>query len=180
MIEKYLKLFGLNPDAALSDVKKAYRMLAKKNHPDRFTDDEQKKDQELIMIRINEAYKKIIEYFKSKKTEPISDQKQESDYELYKKGIGYFNKCYEGILVKMEKHDLKEKENSLIKAGSYFSKVLEEYPESDWAFDSEIKLRKIEKMLSNLRDLNSNFETQPLPRKDQDFYAHKFKKMFEK
>jgi curved DNA-binding protein CbpA len=37
MINKYLKILNLEADSTLDDARKAYRKLAKQNHPDRFT-----------------------------------------------------------------------------------------------------------------------------------------------
>ncbi len=190
MMEKYLKILGLNSNAALNDVKKAYRNLAKKNHPDRFVNAGQKKKQEEIMIKINEAYNRIIEYLKNNKNSligrPETDVNSiiETDYSLYKKGLEYYEKCYEGIS-KMVKHDLKDREENLKKAGFSFTKVIKEYPDSDWAFDSEEKLKKIEKLINSLEEQkNYNKGTQwtpkGTPKKDPGFYSGKFKNMFQK
>jgi curved DNA-binding protein CbpA len=40
-LEDDLKILGLPADASIIDARKAYRSLAKKNHPDRFADDAQ-------------------------------------------------------------------------------------------------------------------------------------------
>ncbi len=51
------RLLGISVDAPLSDVTKAYRLLAKKHHPDSNPDS---KDTDLtMMMRINEAYETI-------------------------------------------------------------------------------------------------------------------------
>src|SRR4030042_6622518 len=105
MFYKYLKLFGLNPDSTLSDVKKAYKKLAKNNHPDHFINDEQKKKQDKIMARINEAYKIIINNFAKIKNEVIpvnlkdKIKKNEiiNDYTLYKNGVEYYNIYFHGF-----------------------------------------------------------------------------------
>jgi curved DNA-binding protein CbpA len=161
MINDCLKLFGLTPDAALSDVKKAYRRLAKENHPDRFIDDEQKKKQQKKMTEINEAYKIIVTNFKKiKKSLQNSNKNKLDDTNLYKKGVEYFNKQYgfsnffmewsaKGTPIKiLDQKTLPELEDNLLKAKSYFMRVLLEYPDSDWAYDSEEKLKKIERLLS--------------------------------
>ncbi len=193
MINEYIKLFCLTPGATLNDVKKTYRRLAGQNHPDHFTNHEQKKKQEKIMARINEAYKIIAAGFddlkKKAKAKPAKDSmiKKDSDRDavLYKKGLEYFNKYYTKYhyffthFSASERHTADETEDNLAKAKSFFTKVLREYPESDWAFDSEEKLKKIEKMLARL-DENSNGESQTLPRKDHEFYYQKFKDMYKK
>jgi|GEM_PF-4604974 curved DNA-binding protein CbpA len=190
LIEDCFKLFNLRPEAALNDVKKTYRMLAKKNHPDRFVNAEQKKKQEYIMVKINEAYNQIVENFKNRKNDLNYEAKKdnfdnsgkESDYSLYKKGLDYYNKCYEGIS-KMAKHNLKDREDTLNEAKSCFKKILKEYPDSDWAFDSEEKLRKIEKMIDGVEkekkyDKDAQWTPRGTPKKDSGFYTKKFKDMF--
>lgn len=183
MIEKYLKIFSLSNDSSLADIKKAYRRLARQNHPDRFTDGEQKKKQEKIMAEVNEAYKVIITDFKNNKNESKSEQnviKQTglgNDYILYKKGLEYFNKYlgsntegYKDIMFDLE--TLIEKKNNIDASKSSFIRLLEEYPESDWAFDSKEKLKKIDKTIANLEERISNIRTQTYPKKDYAFYNH--------
>jgi len=280
-----LEILGLEPGAGIAEVKKAYRTLAKNNHPDRFGNEDDKKRQVIIMQRINRAYKDVIlrigkkdapsavsitgnqdpaypkndyEFFRKgldyfylytgsystkgdrvlefepevllnkkkiletanmyfrkvlelypdsdwagdsgerinkisklishidsriidiKKNNPYWTEKEtpysrkkdnidkdmensekstgyhEKDTAIYKKGIGYFNECYEGTLIKMEKHDLKEKTDFLIKAKLCFKQVLRIYPDSDWAFDSGERLKKIEKMLEQVKSGREN------------------------
>ncbi len=164
MIEKYLKLFGLNPGSTLSEVKKAYRILAKKNHPDRFMDAEQKKNQETIMIKINEAYQIILNYYKN-----MNRSKVRNDTFLYKKGVDNFHKarhdgfygynykyCYFSYLddpsLKIDLETLLERENHLKTSQSQFQQLLKEYPGSDWAFDSEKRLKEIEVILEKINN----------------------------
>lgn len=189
MIADYLKLLGLKSDANLNDVKKAYRKLAKEHHPDRFTNEGQKKKQEKIMSRINEAYNVVIEGFdhpesaiKPKPEFSGNEAKKEvkNDYSWYKKGIEFFNKSYEGILEKMEQHNNQDKEDNLRKAKASFEKILQEYPDSDWVYDSEEKIKKIDKMLKNIPINTANNKTNILPKKDPAFYAQRFKDMFRK
>jgi DnaJ-class molecular chaperone len=48
--------------ATFEEIKTAYKTMMKKYHPDKFSDNEQKKHAEAISIRINVAY----DYFKKK------------------------------------------------------------------------------------------------------------------
>ena len=62
MLYQYLKTLGLSPGALLKDVKKAYRLLAKENHPDRFMNEDEKMKQAEKMAQINEAYRHLRGY----------------------------------------------------------------------------------------------------------------------
>ena len=57
------KLLELNPTANIEDVKKRYKLLAKKWHPDKNLD--LKKDASEMFVRITNAYKIIIKSFKN-------------------------------------------------------------------------------------------------------------------
>jgi len=54
-IDKARRLLGLGVDARATEVKEAYRTLAKKHHPDRKGNTE-------IFVRIQEAYNLLMEY----------------------------------------------------------------------------------------------------------------------
>jgi curved DNA-binding protein CbpA len=55
----HYRLLGLKRGCTMPDVRAAYRVLAKKNHPDLFPDREREK-QMLRMMRINEAYMAVL------------------------------------------------------------------------------------------------------------------------
>ncbi len=165
MINEHLKLLGLNHNASLSDFKKAYRRLAKENHPDRFLDEKDKKKHEIIMKKLNEAYKVIILNFKKIKSEIKVDKskgksKIENDYVLYKKGIDcyniYYNSFFE-IFSKREVKTLQEKETILLKAKSYFEGLLLQFPKSDWVYDSRERINKINKTIETLNKTKETY-----------------------
>lgn len=52
----YYKALGLTPSASQSDIQSAFRGLAMKNHPDRFTDPEEKKTAKVKFQKISSAY----------------------------------------------------------------------------------------------------------------------------
>lgn len=53
------EVLGVRRDASAADIKKAYRTLAKKYHPDNFTDANQRATAEEKMKEINAAYERI-------------------------------------------------------------------------------------------------------------------------
>jgi curved DNA-binding protein CbpA len=56
----FWELFGLKPGSARQELRRAYRRLARENHPDLYPED-QKPFQELKMIALNEAYRYLLE-----------------------------------------------------------------------------------------------------------------------
>ena len=160
MIDKYLKLFGLNTNDKLDKIKKAYRKLAKQNHPDYYIDANQKMKQEKIMEKINEAYKVILNNFKESKNkmqtgQSIKKSDLENDYTLYKKAVEYYNIYFHSffqLFAKREVKSLQEKEDILIKARIYFMRIIQEYPKSDWVYDSQEKLKKIDKTIGDTEE----------------------------
>ena len=131
-----LKVLHLEPDASLSDVKKAYRKMAKENHPDRFTDTGQKKAQQQKMAEINEAYHSILAGFDTHKEETPNEKAKESDYDIYKRGFDAYSRYNRA-------HLTREKVSQLKTARDCFIRLLNEYPESDWSSDAEEKLKII-------------------------------------
>ncbi|MBN2545656.1 MAG: J domain-containing protein [Spirochaetes bacterium] len=160
MNDKYLKLFGLNNDSTLNDVKKAYRKLAKLHHPDHFNSEEDKKKQEKIMAGITDAYNKILSgLINSDSTESVLKSNidkgsvKESDYMLYKKGLGFYKIYFDSffkIFHQREVVTVKDKIDCLNKAKFYFDRLKIEYPASQWSFDAEEKLKKIDKAIEYL------------------------------
>ena len=67
-LPNYYKILGVKVDATPEDIKKNFRELAKKTHPDKT-----KKDSEQEMIQINKAY------------EILSDKASREKYDRYKK-----------------------------------------------------------------------------------------------
>ena len=57
MKKDYYKILGIDPSSSKSDIKAAYRKLAKKYHPDR----NKSKEAHEIFINVNEAYAYLID-----------------------------------------------------------------------------------------------------------------------
>ena len=154
MIEQYLELLGINHNSTLDDVKKAYRKLAKENHPDHFLDKKEKKLREMKMVQLNEAYSYIITNFKDIKLKSSEDKvkeaKLETDYDIYKKGYDFYSKYCRA-------NRTEEKIKNLKEAKAYFIQLIKEYPDSDWAYDAEEKLKNIGSIIDSSRDLHYEY-----------------------
>jgi DnaJ-class molecular chaperone len=59
-IEEARKLLGLGEAATLKEIKRAYRMLAHRHHPDKSSG--AKSDEDEIMKKLNWAYKLLMDY----------------------------------------------------------------------------------------------------------------------
>jgi curved DNA-binding protein CbpA len=71
--DDYYGVLGLKRSAKQKDIKKAYRKLALKYHPDKVPDEEEKKKSEDIFMRVSEAYS------------ILSDEKKRATYDKYGK-----------------------------------------------------------------------------------------------
>lgn len=66
--EKALSILGLTRDFTEEDLKKSYRRLAKKYHPDKFTDDKEKDEATKKMAEINSAKNYLDKHLEDRKT----------------------------------------------------------------------------------------------------------------
>ena len=156
MIDKYLNLLCLDRNASLSDIKKSYRLSAKKNHPDKFTGVDDKIKQAEIMADITEAYNYILknlDEISSYSQKQNSRKTQANDYKLYKLGLTYYKKYFDTFFKFFSKRELitpEEKEICLNNARLYFNRLLKEFPESEWGLDAKDKIRKIDEAVKSL------------------------------
>ncbi|MBN1525088.1 MAG: DnaJ domain-containing protein [Spirochaetales bacterium] len=146
-------LFGISESATLQQVKDAYRKRVKQHHPDQFADDEDKLKQTGILGSINEAYRILLEHYRSfQKKDPATAG---SDYNLYKKGLEYYQIYFDSFFQLFAKRKVKtanEKTARLKRAVFYFNKLMQDYPGSEWVNDVKEKLKDIEKAMHYLRD----------------------------
>lgn len=75
-IVEYRKLLNVTKDVTLSELKSIYRTSMKENHPDKFTDEEKKKEVEAISTLTIEAYHFLVS---------VANETLEKDKELYLK-----------------------------------------------------------------------------------------------
>ena len=173
----YYEVLGVKSTAGPEEIKRAYRGLVRKNHPDLFPE-AQKELQELKMIQINEAYARITEKLSHElihekvEGEAVQQWGEEGEhspdeslrnavgfhrdvqYAYYKQGFESFSRAVNGIKtlernvrLKNDLYYLRRFARSLYelrKADIYFSTLIEEYPESIWAYDASIKIKRIE------------------------------------
>jgi curved DNA-binding protein CbpA len=191
----YFNILGVKPSATIEDIKKAFRTLVRKNHPDVFPED-QKEFQELKMIQINEAYarltesldgmhgrdQKIEEYEFDKKIFRNQEKIQkvpsmqnavgfhrDIQYAYYKQGFDNFSKAVNGmrsmewrVRLRNDMYYLRRFSSSLVflrKADMYFSKLVNNYPESIWSYDAYIKIKRIEYFNMIYKKILSNIES---------------------
>ncbi len=81
----YASILKVRPDADEAEIKRAYRHLARENHPD-FYPDEYKEIQELKMMQINEAYHFLITTRKEDNRSSKPSRKKYHESADYKSG----------------------------------------------------------------------------------------------
>jgi curved DNA-binding protein CbpA len=201
----YYEVLGVKPGAVLEEVKKAYRALVRRNHPDLFPP-ERKELQELKMVQINEAYTRVLDGFKDPGGAPLDEGEtaqaersghtegrpegevpwpgraspesssrtqvgfhRDLEYAYYKQGFEHFSKAVYGIKrierrigPRNDLYYLRRFSSSLAflrKADTYFSNLLELFPESMWSYDARMKKRRIEYFNRLYRKILHNIES---------------------
>lgn len=80
-IKEYKKLFQVEGEINLKDLKKTYRNLVKEWHPDKFTNPEKKAEAEIVSTRIIDGYHFLV---------GIAPETKEANLEAYKTTITEF------------------------------------------------------------------------------------------
>lgn len=182
----YYDILGVKPSATIEEVKKAYHLLVRKNHPDLFSED-QKRLQELKMVQINEAYTRILQGVTGepdcksagKSTDDVrirvklrsgSDVgfHRDIEYAYYKQGFNNYSRALHGIGQIEKRIELRNdwyyirrfsgSLSHLRRADVYFSRLIEEFPDSIWAYDAWIKVRRIEYFTRLYQKILNNME----------------------
>ena len=99
--ENYYRILGISKDATQKDIKKAYRRLARRFHPDLNPGD---KSAEARFKNINEAYEVLSDVEKRKKYDSFGDKNQyaENYAKRNKRTLGLNSGEQGRILVKQE------------------------------------------------------------------------------
>ena len=80
-IHEYKKLFGIQTEIDLKDLKKKYRNLVKQWHPDKFQDQEKKDEADVMSTQIIDGYHFLVS---------IAPETKEANLEAYKTTITEF------------------------------------------------------------------------------------------
>jgi len=168
-IDECLALFGLEYGCSTSDIKRAYRALAKRHHPDLHQDDYEKKLRTGYMARIIEARDLLLKHIdlvcvqkvkkqpvkKSPRKKPpveksdrVNKKRPEHDYDIYRKGLQFYNMYF--LILTRPLKTTQAKLDTLKIAEQQFNRLLENYPESTWVDDVREKLANIEKARKRL------------------------------
>ncbi|MBN2440950.1 MAG: DnaJ domain-containing protein [Spirochaetales bacterium] len=167
-------IFNINKKSSLSDLKKSYRFLLKKYHPDLNSGG---REYDLKIISIINAYQRLLKYFSLQNLSQHGDSPQtnhsgsnDSVYSLYKKGLYYYDKLFSIDpldWLKLRRAEIAGKRNesnsvhkdTLIKLDEllfntsraiyYFSIIVEDYPDSSWTADSRSKINILNRNLKN-------------------------------
>ena len=155
MKQKIIDLFQLTAPVTRSDIKKAYRRLAHQHHPDHFSDSTRRAEQSGIMSGITEAYQQLLHQLSENKglSEPAPDSPDETDYGLYKQALEYYQTYFDTFFKVFSERKLievDEKEQCLQTARNLFSRLLLQYPDSDWSDDSRFRIDKIDRAIESL------------------------------
>ncbi len=181
----------MKPGAGRDEIRHAFHLLARENHPDIFPED-RKELQELKMMALNEAYTYLLSFcgddsdLQEKPQAPPAkkvSQKaanrsevgfhKEPPYAYYKQGFVHFSRALHGIealyqtvakkgLSFKPRYDSYQRFASslelLRKSYEYFKRVVDEYPDSIWSKDAQIKLERIERFSSLYRKIIANLK----------------------
>ena len=141
-IPRYLALFGLTSRFTKEELTRAYRTLAKLNHPDLTKD----AASAMRMVIINAGYECLTKVAEQGGYAPAPQKAEDPAYAIYREGFDAlaraFDRYYaEGAQARAERMDQFLEE--LRAAKSQLARVVREYPESLWTGDAIDKVMSI-------------------------------------
>lgn len=184
LVRLWYELLGLSEDVSTEELKRAYRRLVKRHHPDRFQGEERAL-QQLRMAEINDAYRNILRSRAGLKQAPpaaspaafrrgpLSASREvglhgDPAYAYYKQGFVHYSRGAGGMMMRGPRRKLNPDSGGLeqartalrffLQAHGYFRRVVEEFPESPWAADAEWRLERIEGFTRIYRKISRNIE----------------------
>lgn len=148
----YYEQLELTRSASEEEIRKAYRKKVRENHPDLFTDEQEKEYKKEKMILLNEAYKLLLNACKSEEKEsepitindllssikpfdntiPVSDSKtiakhKDESYVYYKQGFVHFSNAVNGIMrIKQRSKSITANDSSSLKRFNESLKYLQQ------------------------------------------------------
>ena len=142
-IPRYLALFGLAPDFSKDELTRAYRTLAKLNHPDVSKD----AASAMRMVIINAGYECLTRVAEEGGHVPAAQPKSEDPaYGIYREGFDALSRAFDryyadGAQARAERMDQFLEE--LRAAKELLARVIREYPESLWTGDAIDKVMSV-------------------------------------
>ena len=143
------------------------KSLIKKYHPDLCQDEYLEDIYNEITIKLNNLLNGLRENNKINNNIGLDNNLKNNSYEYYKLGIKYYKNIHPNQFYKnnkdktFEPKTYEEQLNILNKifvsfrsAEYYFSKVIIEYPESEWANDSKEKIILLKKLYKSYENMN--------------------------
>jgi len=190
------QILGIKETGDLSLIKSGFRKRAKELHPDLASPEEAIESHDLFTA-LCQAYERLVSRVGAEEKEfsPIprsSDPKRQvalySDqaYAFYKQGMKAFMAIHPSqwktddtapssstiIEHAIDQEKSRKKVMELVrlfpKAYYYFSIVVHEYPDSDWAYDAREKIDKIEERIGRYRKIIESFQAHDIRRKERN------------
>jgi hypothetical protein len=179
------RILGVEEDADLSAVKRAFRKRAKELHPDLSTPQDAMKRHDLF-IEVCRAYRRLLDRDQPRQSTAPKGRAAPGDggglvphddqaYVFYRQGMKSFMSIHPsqwnldaGRMLNTriaeqdeEQEEIKKKVMELVRlfprAYYYFSIVVHDFPDSDWAFDAAEKMGKIEERMGRYRKIIESF-----------------------
>lgn len=142
-IPRYLALFGLTPRFTKEELTRAYRTLAKLNHPDLSKD----AASAMRMVIINAGYECLTKVAEQGGYVPPAAQRTEDPaYAIYREGFDALSRAFEryyaeGAQARAER--MEQFLDELREAKTKLARVVREFPESLWTGDAIDKVMSI-------------------------------------
>ena len=202
------QILGIEEGSDLKAIKSAFRRRAKELHPDLSSDDDALKRYDLF-VAVCKAYKRLIgdpasdAKGKGERGGATGDAHRvaiysDPAYAFYKAGMKHYMRVHpsqwnlgDGGMLNTkiagqdeEQEAIRKRVMDLVKlfpkAYYYFSIVVHEYPDSEWAYDAGEKMEKIEERIGMYRNIIASFSTWNVDEKEAiREYQEKYGKMNE-
>ncbi len=152
-IQRFMTLFGVEPDYTLEELARSYRILARMNHPDVSRD----VTSEMRMVLVNEGYEVLKRLYEEREAltpsagSEVSKEKTEDPvYRQYRRAYDIMKDAFEDYYGESGRRftgreDLLRERLTLAK--SEFSRVLNDFDYNPWVDDSIDRINSINKWL---------------------------------